>query len=308
MGSRRPSANCWPLSSAMACAASTPRGEPSTPISTRRSSRPRGPTCRPARWSRCCSRATCCMTGCCARQWSASPRADPSWKSEGQGRSCSLKNPSSTCKVPVIDHDQVTVGCSRRQDLQVMKRVLLSSLVAAAMVGGMPLAMAAQDIEAPADQNSASQLKEFEQARVPVSDAISAVERQSRGKAVDIAFELDHGKRVYRVRTYRDGAVWEGTLDATTGALIGQGTTTNESQLDPEDQAEIAGLKSARTSLTEAVANVQRQLGGKAFDAGVEQKGGNVVYEIRLVKTGPVLGATVDPASGQVSPDPTAPR
>ena len=189
-----------------------------------------------------------------------------------------------------------------------MKRVLLSSLVAAAMVGGMPLAMAAQDIEAPADQNSASQLKEFEQARVPVSDAISAVERQSRGKAVDIAFELDHGKRVYRVRTYRDGAVWEGTLDATTGALIGQGTTTNETELDPEDQAEIAGLKSARTSLTEAVANVQRQLGGKAFDAGVEQKGGNVVYEIRLVKNGSVLGATVDPASGQVSPDPTAPR
>jgi uncharacterized membrane protein YkoI len=189
-----------------------------------------------------------------------------------------------------------------------MESVLLTSLVAAAMVAGMPLAMAAPDIEVPAGQISASQLKEFEQARVPVGDAITAVERQSRGKAVDIAFALDHGKRVYRVKTYQDGAVWEGTLDATTGALIGQGKTTNEARLDPEDQAEIAGLKSARTSLTEAVANVQRQLGGKAFDAGLEQKGGNVLYEIKLVKNGSVLGATVDPASGQVSPDPTAPR
>ena len=189
-----------------------------------------------------------------------------------------------------------------------MKSVLLSTLLAAAIVGGMPLAMAAQDIEVPAGQISTSHLKEFERARVAVGDAISAVERQSRGKAVDIAFALDHGKRVYRVKTYQDGAVWEGTLDATTGALIGRGKTTNEAQLDQEDRAELAGLKSARTSLTEAVANVQRQLGGKAFDAGLEQKGGNVVYEIKLVKNGSVLGATVDLASGQVTPDPTAPR
>jgi uncharacterized membrane protein YkoI len=194
------------------------------------------------------------------------------------------------------------------QDLQVMKSVLLSSLVAAAMVGGLPLAMAAPDVEVPAGQISTAHLKEFEQARVAVRDAIGAAEQQSHGKAVDIAFAVEHGKRVYRVKTYKDGAVWEGTLDATTGALIGPGKTTNEAQLDPEDQAEIAGLKTARTSLTEAVASVQTRLGGKAFDAGLEQKGGTVVYEIKLVKNGAVLGATVDPASGQVSPDPTAPR
>jgi uncharacterized membrane protein YkoI len=170
----------------------------------------------------------------------------------------------------------------------------------------MPLAMAAPDVEVPAGQISASQLKAFEQARIAVGDAISTVERQSRGKAVDISFALDHGKRIYRVKTYQNGAVWEGTLDATTGALIGHGKTTNEARLDAEDRAEIAGLKTARTSLAEAVVNVQTQLGGKAFDAGLEQKGGNVVYEISLVKDGSVVGATVDPASGQVSPDPAA--
>jgi molecular chaperone GrpE len=32
---------------------------------------------RPARSSKCCSRATSCTTGCCARPWSASPKAGP---------------------------------------------------------------------------------------------------------------------------------------------------------------------------------------------------------------------------------------
>ena len=54
-----------------------PKGERSTTISTRRSSRRSAPTCRPARSSRSCSRVTCCTTGCCARRWSASRRAVP---------------------------------------------------------------------------------------------------------------------------------------------------------------------------------------------------------------------------------------
>jgi uncharacterized membrane protein YkoI len=132
-------------------------------------------------------------------------------------------------------------------------------------------------------------------------DAVAAAERQPGGEAVDIGFAIDQGQGIYRVKTYQNGTVWEGTLDASTGKMIGSGTSMAETQLDPEDRAEIAGLKAAKTNLSSAIESAERQAGGKAIDAGLEQRNDAIVYEIKVVKDNSIVSMTVDPASGKVT-------
>lgn len=67
-----------------------------------------------------------------------------------------------------------------------------------------------------------------------------------------------------------------------------------------------AGLSTAALAqaptvpLKQAVANAERAVGGKAFDAELDTTRGQLVYEVSLVKDGRVVEVEVDPASGKV--------
>lgn len=139
---------------------------------------------------------------------------------------------------------------------------------------------------------------------MPLADAISAAEKHAGGKALDATFEDKGGNPAYHIKTYQHSAVWEGSVDANSGAVIGQGKTTPEAQLDQEDRAELSALQSAKVTLSQAVAMAEKHAGGKAIDAGLEERGGKVAYEVEVVKNGAVETVLVDPASGQATPGP----
>jgi len=107
---------------------------------------------------------------------------------------------------------------------------------------------------------------------------------------------------VYHVKTYQNSTVWEGTLDATTGTMMGSGKSTPESQLDREDQAELAGLRDAKVRLAAAIESAERQIGSRAITAGLEERDGKVVYELKIVSPTSVLPVTVDPITGEIRP------
>lgn len=138
-------------------------------------------------------------------------------------------------------------------------------------------------------------------ARLSAADIITAAENSRAGASVlDVSFEPKDGRPLYAVRTYANGKVWDGLVDAASGAVIDQGTVVDESALDTEDKAELAGLKSAKVTLRQAIASAENAHGGRALNAGLEQVRGRAVWEILMTNTAQSQLIHIDPVSGRI--------
>lgn len=84
------------------------------------------------------------------------------------------------------------------------------------------------------------------------------------------------------------------------GGLGGAYAASNGDKVDGEEAAEIAAVMSASNSLGDAVRLAEAETNGKAFEAGMEDKDGNAVYEIRTVAGDVVRELSIDPATGKV--------
>jgi uncharacterized membrane protein YkoI len=145
------------------------------------------------------------------------------------------------------------------------------------------------------------EIKAFESAKVSLAEAITVAAKKHRdAKVVDVSFDSQAGQLGYKVKTYQDNNVWEGAVDAWTGQVIGEGTTTPVSKLDEEDQLELAGLLKASIDLSTATALAEERGSGKAISAGVEETNGRIVYEVTIVKNGATTKFVVNPKSGEI--------
>jgi uncharacterized membrane protein YkoI len=136
---------------------------------------------------------------------------------------------------------------------------------------------------------------------VSVVQAISIAEGREQGAAVlDVSYEPQNGQPFYQIRTAKAGHVWDGLINATTGEVVGRGTTTVESALDDEDKAELNGLKSAKTSLREATVTAERHGGGRAISAGLEEVRGRVLWDVNVQKDETSRRILIDPATGKI--------
>ncbi len=68
---------------------------------------------------------------------------------------------------------------------------------------------------------------------------------------------------------------------------------------DNEDQ-EATALQGAKVSLTQAIATAEQQTGGKAYDAGVDAKGGQARIVVETNGPSGVQTVSIDAQSGQV--------
>ncbi|MDB5640355.1 MAG: hypothetical protein JWP51_5263 [Bradyrhizobium sp.] len=145
------------------------------------------------------------------------------------------------------------------------------------------------------------EIKSFESAKVSLAEAITvAAKRHRDAKVVEVSFDSQAGQLGYKVKTYQDNNVWEGAVDAWTGQVIGEGTTTPVSKLDEEDQLELAGLLKASIDLSTATALAEERGSGKAISAGLEEINGRIVYEVTIVKNGATTKFVVNPKSGEI--------
>jgi uncharacterized membrane protein YkoI len=139
-----------------------------------------------------------------------------------------------------------------------------------------------------------------EAAELSVTDIIAAAEKLQAGASVlDVSFEPQDGKPIYAVRTYANGKVWDGLLDGSSGAAIGQGTVIDESALDAEDKVEVAALKGAKITLGQAIASAEKI--SRALSAGLEQVRGRAVWEILIAGTvAQPQQIHIDPITGKI--------
>ena len=138
----------------------------------------------------------------------------------------------------------------------------------------------------------------FHDAKMGVLDAISAV-TENGSMALDVRFDLRDSKPVYYVRTYTPDqkTFWEGMVDANTGKVMGQGTTTPQSQLSQTEKDQLDALKNAKWSLEDAVNAAEEHRQADAINAWVVGKN----YEIMVDKNGSPQKLTVDPMSQKVT-------
>ena len=159
----------------------------------------------------------------------------------------------------------------------------------------------AQRAPEPDVASTEKEIKSFESAKVSLAEAIKiAAKKHKDAKVVDVSFNSQAGQLAYKVKTYQDNNVWEGAVDAWTGQIIGEGTTTPVSKLDEEDQLELAGLLKASIDLSAATALAEEKGSGKAISAGLEETNGRVVYEVTVVNKGATTKFVVDPKTGRI--------
>jgi uncharacterized membrane protein YkoI len=161
---------------------------------------------------------------------------------------------------------------------------------------------ALQSLLASFDRSSQSvTIAAVDPARLSVIDIIAVAEKlQSGASVLDVSFEPKDGKPAYAVRTYANGKIWDGLLDAISGDALDDGTVTVESELDAEDKAELAALKGAKITLRQAVASAEKGSGGRALNAGLEQVRGRAVWEILIPQAAKSQPIHIDPVTGKV--------
>ena len=189
-----------------------------------------------------------------------------------------------------------------------IRKALTPALLSALLLSAAP-ALAAQPkvIVAAAEQEiktehaSQAELKAFSQVKTPIATAITAAKKYTDGAVViDVSFDAGNGTPVFKVKTYQNSSVWEGTVDAVSGQVVGIGKTTKESDLDQEDKAELAGLPHATVTLAQAVEIAEKRDAGKAISVGLEETKGKIVFEVMIVKDGSVRKISIDPKTGQI--------
>jgi uncharacterized membrane protein YkoI len=141
----------------------------------------------------------------------------------------------------------------------------------------------------------------FEHAKVSLTDAIRTAQQQEKGKTLEARFEMWQGKPAYLVRTCSKGQVWEGRIDANSGRLLGQPHTMSEDKAGSWLKNDMSALRTAQTSLTQAVSQAEHKDGGKVIMARVKAGANGVAtYDLDLVKHGQLRTAMVNAENGRL--------
>lgn len=140
------------------------------------------------------------------------------------------------------------------------------------------------------------EIKAFANARISARRAVAIAERRGAGaKVVDLSFDGSTGRLAYRVKVLLNGELWEGMIDASTGAAVGDGSTTPASQLDEEGKTALAAFSATGMDLSETIAIAERYGSGKAVSAGLQQDGAKLKLLVVVVSEGALKEVSVEP-------------
>lgn len=83
---------------------------------------------------------------------------------------------------------------------------------------------------------------------------------------------------------------------------VGTALAQNTGQNDTRGEAsELAALQGAKVSLSEAIGIAEKEAGGKAVEAGIDDENGQYAYEVEVLGSDAEQEVLIDPASGKVT-------
>jgi uncharacterized membrane protein YkoI len=138
-------------------------------------------------------------------------------------------------------------------------------------------------------------------AKASVGQAITAAERKTGGRAMEIGVEEEKGAYLYEVKTVSKDKVAEVFVDPASGQVVRTGDEGLIAKVfDQEDQDEFAELAASSTTLAAAVATAEQHTGGKAIEASFDSEDGTMLFEVEVAKGDAVHKVMIDSASGKV--------
>jgi uncharacterized membrane protein YkoI len=175
-----------------------------------------------------------------------------------------------------------------------MKNNLLATFIvggalasSAAMAGGSGSCASAQDggtAEVDSDQTIVRKLLELShEAETSLTEAIAMAEKLHDGsRTVQIGFERS-GSPEYRVRTVRGSVIWENTVDARNGRIIGNEARFFLGELSPGDRRNIDALDHVAQDLSKAVHFAEKAVAGKAVGGCLIDEDGRPSFAVVVV-------------------------
>jgi uncharacterized membrane protein YkoI len=137
--------------------------------------------------------------------------------------------------------------------------------------------------------------KVFENVRVPIRRAITIAEARVAGaKVVDIGFDEESDRVAYKVKTYQHNEIWTGTIDGSTGEIIGEGVVTPVASLEGKEKHQLANFKVSEMDLSEAIAIAEEYGVGSAVSAGLAKRNGKPIFEVLVVVDGKLREVAVE--------------
>jgi len=149
-----------------------------------------------------------------------------------------------------------------------------------------------------------SGVRQAEQVRLTVTDAIALAKQHAGGKVVQASLLLRGGNASYTVVALPTvGQVWRGSVDANSGALINERVTPlkDAAATDQVDPTTAKLAEQARLPLPQAVEQAEAKSGGRVFDASLEDANGRPVYQMQVARGDDVEDLVVNPADGVVT-------
>ena len=136
-------------------------------------------------------------------------------------------------------------------------------------------------------------LAQFRAAELSLGQAMTIAEDLHKGsRTARVSFEGSVG---YRVRTVRNDAVWDNTIDAATGRPTGEETVSSLNQLSEEDRSNIRALRFVKQELSDAVAVAERAAAGKAIGGGLMIDGGKLSFVVVVVSEDQLKQVMLEP-------------
>jgi uncharacterized membrane protein YkoI len=131
----------------------------------------------------------------------------------------------------------------------------------------------------------------FRAASLPLTQAIAIAERLHAGsRTAAITFDVS-STPAYRVRTVRDGEIWENVIDASTG----KAASPELNELEAEERDNIIALRSLGPELADAVVIAEKAAVGKAISGGLVKENSQVNFVVVVLSDDRVKEVFLEP-------------
>lgn len=135
----------------------------------------------------------------------------------------------------------------------------------------------------------------FRAASLPLTQAIAIAERLHAGsRTAAIAFDVS-STPAYRVRTVKDGEIWENVIDASTGRAASPELTSSLNELEAEERDNIIALRSLGPELADAVVIAEKAAVGKAISGGLVKENSQVNFVVVVLSDDRVKEVFLEP-------------
>jgi uncharacterized membrane protein YkoI len=176
------------------------------------------------------------------------------------------------------------------------KKLIPATLAACIALGITGVAFADSE-----DNENAKEISAVLDAKTSITQAITAAEKHTGGRAVKADMEDDQDFQQYEIRIVSKDKVSEVLINTASGEVTrvdDQGMIARI--LDDEDQVDFAKLTGSPISLAAAIATAENEVGGRAIQARFESEDGQSQFEVHVAKDKALHRVKIDAGNGQI--------